>query len=478
MTVSLEQRVFRVKKDGAFVRPPSPAPGAFDICIAFRETWLTKLFARGPVMKHTIEEVVGCYSSDKKRLYMKAAETLKWKPICRRDSHIRAFIKVEKLESDVKDPVPRTIQPRSKRYNLVLGQYLRLNEKRFTRTIDSVFGETTVLSGYDNVVQASILRSKWAHYSDPVAIGLDASRFDQHCSSEALKFEHSFYTRVFKGDQELVKLLEWQRSNKGTAIVDTGECLKYEVEGCRMSGDINTSLGNKIIMCAMVYSYLRYYDIDAKLANNGDDCVLFCSKQSTEKIMGTLPGFFLNLGYTMEVESPVDIFERTVFCRSQPVCVNGKWAMVRQLGSLSRDCFSTHDWTNETTFKDNMNAIGQCNGIINDGVPVHMEQARTMWRAGGARRFDIEALRTQIEYSWRDRLGSRDRLLWSPVQDSTRLSYFLAFGIEPQVQRAVESYLSRVSLTAGGQTLPSLPKHYSRLHKDLLKCRIANCFAS
>nr|BAA97674.1 54 kDa protein [Rice virus X] len=477
MIVSLEQRVFRVKKDGAFVRPPLPVPGAFNSCIAFRILWLAKLHSEGPVLKSTVAEVVQCYTAEKRKLYEAAAQTLAWKPICRRDSHIRAFIKVEKLESDVKDPVPRTIQPRSRRYNLCLGQYLRLNEKRFTRTIDLVFGEATVMSGYDNVTQARYLRSKWDSYPDPVAIGLDASRFDQHCSPEALEFEHSFYTKVFN-DPTLDELLSWQRVNKGTAVVMTGECLKYEVNGCRMSGDINTSLGNKLLMCAMVWTYLQAHDIDAKLANNGDDCVLFCSAGSVAKIMSTLPGCFLNWGYTMEVEDPVRIFERTVFCRSQPVCVDGTWAMIRQLGSLSRDCFSTHDWSNEMTFRDNMNAIGQCNGIINDGVPVHMEQAKAMWRAGGSRNFNVETLRSQIEYSWRERLGNRDRLLWSPVVPSTRLSYFLAFGIEPCVQEAVEAYLARVSLSAGGQTLPGLPRHYSRIHKDLLRCRTANFFAS
>jgi hypothetical protein len=33
--------------------------------------------------------------------------------------------------------------------------------------------------------------------------------------------------------------------------------LKYQVEGCRMSGDMNTSSGNCMIMVALVYSYME-----------------------------------------------------------------------------------------------------------------------------------------------------------------------------------------------------------------------------
>lgn len=472
MIVSLEQRVFRVKNSkGEFDFPPLPEKEAFTSCIAFRNRWLSALLSHGPVEISSIDRIVECYSAEKKKLYRAAADTLRNKPICRKDAQVSAFIKVEKLECDAKEPVPRTIQPRSKRYNLVLGKYLRLNENRMIHAIDEVFGERTVLSGLDNVAQGAVMKQKWDRYPNCVGIGLDASRFDQHCSEEALKFEHTFYSAAFKDHEELNRVLSWQLKNKGLAILPTGESVRYQTTGCRMSGDINTSLGNKLLMCSMVWTYLREHEIRASLANNGDDCVLFASKDQLEAITTTLQGWFLKRGYTMVVEEPVEHLEQVVFCRSQPVCVSGVWKMVRQLGSLSRDCYSTHDWSNETTFKDSMNALGQCNGIINDGVPVHMEQARCMWRAGGERNFRLEALKKFMEWGWRDRLGERFKLLWSPVADSTRLSYFRAFGVEPAVQLEVEAYFRSVVLTAGEQTIPSLPTHHSRIHKDLLKAR-------
>lgn len=116
-----------------------------------------------------------------------------------------------------------------------------------------------------------------------------------------------------------------------------------------------------------------------------------------------------------------------------------------------------------------MNALGQCNGIINDGVPVHMAQAYAMFRAGGERDFRLDTLKKFMEYGWIDRLGGRTRLLWTKVADSTRLSYARAFGISPALQVMIEEYFSGVCPTAGAQTLPSLHQYYSRLHVDLFK---------
>lgn len=468
MIVSLEQRVFRVKNAaGEFVPPPQPKPRAFESIEYFQREWKRKLLLHGPVLKSSVQDVVNCYSAEKRKLYQKAADSLVRKSVQWRDSKVQAFIKVEKLDCEDKSPVPRTIQPRSKRYNLSIGQYLRLNEKRMLNAIDEVFGERTVLSGMDNRAQGRAFAYKWGKYRKPIGIGLDASRFDQHCSVEALRFEHSFYKSVFPDEETLHKLLDWQLENHGTALMPTGELVRYRTKGCRMSGDINTGLGNKILMCAMVHAFLKEVGVRASLANNGDDCVLICEKEDFDRINDNLRAWFLRRGYNMVVEDPVEHLEKVVFCRSQPICVAGKWVMVRQMGSLSRDCFSTQNWLIPATYKDAMNALGQCNGIINDGVPIHMAQAKRMYELGGSRKFKIEALHKQMEYSWRDRLGSRTNLSWSEVEDSTRISYFTAFGVEPRVQRLVEEYF--LSAQVGeGRMINSLPSNYSRIHKDTL----------
>jgi len=110
------------------------------------------------------------------------------------------FVKYEKTDRTTKeDPVPRVISPRDPKYNIQLGRYLKPIEERIFKALGKMFGHPTVMKGMDTDRTASVLHEKWDHFNNPVAIGLDASRFDQHVSLEALKFEHSVYAACFRG---------------------------------------------------------------------------------------------------------------------------------------------------------------------------------------------------------------------------------------------------------------------------------------
>jgi hypothetical protein len=91
--------------------------------------------------------------------------------------------------------------------------------------------------------------------------------------------------------------------------------LHYEVEGARMSGDMNTSSGNCMIMVSLVFAYLSEKRIKWRLANNGDDCVIVIEQKHLGKLED-LPKWFLKMGFRMEVEEPVYEFERIEFCQT------------------------------------------------------------------------------------------------------------------------------------------------------------------
>jgi hypothetical protein len=460
---ALEERVFRVKQGDEFVRPPQPLRNA----LKMHEFHKRYTSAVGSCRVHSIEEVVNCYSSGKKRIYQKAANTLLTNPVSARDARVTAFVKVEKVDLSIKtDPCPRLIQPRSKRYNLVLGQYLRLNEKHLTRSIDRVFGETTVLSGYDSQQTGYLIHQKWKKYANPVAIGLDASRFDQHTSVPALKFEHSVWNTIFRCPL-LAKLLSYQLYNKGIAYCDEGKAVRYSTNGCRMSGDINTSLGNKLIMCAMVWSYLENYGIRASLCNNGDDCVLICDKDQVELIQKTLFGYFYDKGYNMEVEEPVDCMEKIEFCRSQPVAVGNSYHMVRGVSSLTRDTVSMQSVSNLSDRDDMLSAVGYCGMVINDGIPVHSRLHAAMFRLGGSK-VNLMILDKYEEYNHRERMGKK-KTVNSAISDASRISYYKAFGIDPHRQKLIEEYYNQSSICARIDDVKELPLLYSSLHPNLFK---------
>jgi len=174
---------------------PKPAIGIYRERLRFfRDSILKRFSSTTPVDRQTFVEY---YKGRRKTLYQRAVDSLLSSSIRPRDALIKAFVKAEFINSDDKpDPDPRVISPRDPRYNVEVGRYLRPIEHRIYSAIEDIFGEPTVLKGYNAQEIGRIFATKWAKYRDPVAIGLDASRFDQHVSVEALKWEHSVYNGI------------------------------------------------------------------------------------------------------------------------------------------------------------------------------------------------------------------------------------------------------------------------------------------
>lgn len=98
----------------------------------------------------------------------------------------------------------------------------------------------------------------WNEFTNPIAIDLDASRFDQHQHVPALKLEHEQWLRMVPLEyrDDLKKLLTCQLHNEGSCVFpEEGVVVKYSVTGTRASGDMNTSSGNCFTMVGMIHSY-------------------------------------------------------------------------------------------------------------------------------------------------------------------------------------------------------------------------------
>jgi hypothetical protein len=384
-------------------------------------------------------------------------------------ARVSTFLKAEKTIVNPSKDVPRLIQPRSKVYNLALGRYLRKNEKAMLAAIDKAYGYSVVLSGYDNVQVAAKLMSNWRRFERPVAIGIDASRFDQHCSVEALQWEHSFYLSKFgKRDHELQRLLGYQLNNNGMMMTDDGYVIKYKHRGGRMSGDVNTGLGNKIIMCGLMYEYLLEKKIvkRTRLANNGDDCVLFCEASDLVKVSGGLKEWFFERGYSMAVEEPSYEFEEIEFCRAKPVFAGKGYRMVRILNSISRDAATLLNVTSREGMSEFLSAVGTCNGVVNDGVPVLSVMARRMRELGGVNKVD---LKKYFDYNMLERMGGRTTMDTAITLES-RMSFYKAFGVTPQMQVDLEEYFSVVTNDAGPREVYSFIQPYSYLTPSHFAC--------
>lgn len=443
----LAERVYNVESGGEFRPPPRPLPGAFERMREFADA-VVKSSCRTTRVDY--DEFVAMYSGRKATIYAAAAASCRLSPVTKRDAQLSTFVKAEKVipTRDKQWPAPRVIQPRSPRYNVEVGRFLKPLEHILYRGMAKVWGEPVVMKGYTVEGVARVLRAKWTSFRRPVAIGLDASRFDQHVSVEALRWEHGVYLRMFPPNQrrELARLLSWQVENKGVARASNGR-IKYSVRGCRMSGDMNTALGNCLLMCGLVYTYARSRAVECKLVNNGDDCVVILEERDLNRFLSGLSGWFLEMGFTMKVEEPVREFERIEFCRMRPVQTVNGWIMVRNVAdALVRDFTTVLSIRSARDAMKWWHAVGLGGASITPGVPVFQSIYQRMVAMGLPSRM--------VESPWMQDQGFT-RLQGeggdTSVTPAARISFWRAFGITPAAQEELEAMAWNASWAPGVQ---------------------------
>lgn len=381
------------------------------------------------------QQVVDRYSGAKKRVYEAARVSLSREPLSARDAHLKMFVKFEKQDLG---KAPRGINPRDPRYNLELGRYLKHAEKPFFKAINEAFGaktDHTVIKGLNADKSAQVLRAKWDRFEDPVAVGLDAEKFDAHVSVQALKFEHSMYNALFPGDKVLRTLLNWQLKNSGVAYANDGK-VKFAINGTRASGDLNTSLGNCLIMCGCVYAYARHVNIDVELANNGDDCVVIFERARLAEFLQPLRGWFRRRGFSMVAEEPVYDFDEIEFCQTKPIELATGWRMVRNHAAVfKKDPMCLIAIQNAKVYRKWLYAVGECGLSLASGVPVQQSFYNLFLRSG------VECT-TQMRNHIFNGTSMLTRInglaVGGEISPLARVSYYYAFGVLPDEQIAIE----------------------------------------
>lgn len=349
-----------------YVSPPPVSTGLFTERLAtFKTTLLSKMH---DTTKFSLEQVLETYTGRRHTIYQNALNKLTQIGLSRDDARSIAFVKME-LVNPTK--APRCIQPRDPAYNLSLGQYIKAVEHDLYDAIRRVYGDgPTVMKGFNVDEIGSIVRGKWRSFKDPVAIGLDATKFDMHVSPAALAWEHGIYRALFPGDRKLRQLLKWQMNNRGAGYCGDGK-LKYSVTGKRFSGDMNTGLGNCLLMCAMVYAYAQSRGVHIKLLNNGDDCVVIMEKDDMQKFNSGLDEWFLEMGFRMVAEDPVYQLHQIEFCQMHPIELGETCRMVRNIPStLRKDTMTVHPLTNGLHREKWCTAVGTGGLWLTGGVPV------------------------------------------------------------------------------------------------------------
>lgn len=448
---AIERVLFVRDVEGNLVPPPRPSVERVEERLGlFRRRLRTRLPSITPM---TLDEFAESYRGHKRLVYTRAVASLRLRPLTVHDAKILWFVKYEKIDAtDKADPIPRLISPRDPRYNVLVGRYLKPAEHLLFKGLERVWGERVVAKGLNAEGVASLIKGKWQRFSNPVAIGLDASRFDQHVSREIMQaFEHRVYNDWFKS-RTFRRHIAWQLDNVCRGFVGDGSA-RARVEGRRMSGDMNTSMGNCLIMCALVWAYARARGVRVSLINNGDDCVVFLERGQLQQFMNGLDGWFLEMGFKMTVEEPVYEIEKIEFCQAHPVAVGGgDYIMVRNLeASLAKDGITLAAVDHPDSVTSWCSSVGMGGTALSGGIPVLSEFYAAYARAG----------RVNPKWAKRYDMGGRDYASAGvdrrglPILAITRASYYVAFGVLPDMQVAMEKAWKTYCVPSGLPLEPS-----------------------
>jgi len=435
---ALLERVFYVKSGDAFVRTPQPTPDAFDRLETVKQHFMSMNQYAAPM---TAMQFAGTYVGRRRINYEIAANSLARVPLGPIDSTIRAFIKAEKYNFTVKsNPAPRIIQPRDPRYIVESGRYIKPIEKKIYKQIDTLFRSKAIFKGLNAEQRGYYMFNHWNHFRNPVAVGLDAKRFDQHVSRPALEWEHTIYKTYYPRDKYFKQLMHWQLANRGTAHCNEGS-VTYTTDGCRMSGDSNTALGNCLLMSSMVYSYAEWLNIEIRLANDGDDCVIIMEEENLHAFNQGIDAYFLELGFEMTVEPPVRVLEEIEFCQCHPVFDGQKYIMVRDPRvAISKDTVAIKPLDNPKVMARWAAAVGEGGMHLTGGIPVWQDFYSYYVRvANGAKPLNDPTMETGTA-----RMARGMYRKYQQPSTSARLSFYLAFGISPHDQIVLENFYASI----------------------------------
>jgi hypothetical protein len=324
----------------------------------------------------------------------------------------------------------RAIQYRSVAYNAALARYLQpIEHALFNHT--TYQGMRWCAKGLTHTERALQIIDMACEFRDPVFVLADHSTFDAHVNPSLLKLEHRLYKQQWAYNSELCSLLQQQVDNRGA----TKSGIRYKVKGTRMSGDVNTALGNSVVNMAMLGAWLD--KADARVLLDGDDSVVVMERD-TLPTLRELGGFMLDFGMVTTYEV-VDRITDVEFCQQKPVLgPNGPYLCPKpqKLLDVILKCPRRLDSAQARAV---LRGSIQCTAITNHGMP--MIKPLINWfnsDKGPTQLPDWLAYRVTNGYSL-DPTNLGGRIQWQEPTDDERLSYWLAWGITPADQVAYES---------------------------------------
>jgi hypothetical protein len=400
----------------------------------------------------TPEIFLSRYSGAKRQRYERAIEANAIYGLPPWAGKITMFVKNESIRASKKvNPDPRAIQFRDEFFASELALYLKPIEHQIyqTRLYGKRAGVGRVIGkGLNMRERADLIFKKFYAFEDCVVVSIDAKRFDLHVNRELLEMEHAYY-RKFNNDPHFAELLKKQLHN----VCTTRSGFKYEVPGGRMSGDMNTGLGNCVISLIMFLALRRQMGVRMDLLVDGDDALLFLERKHLELLRSKILPTYLAFGMEMEIADVADQMEHIDWCQTRPVNMGTHWVMVRDPIRTLSHVLVSKKWQ-PARQRDYMAAIALCEMSLNKGVPVLQAMSETLWNNSSQRPNVLDTEKREALFSRVLNFNSWDSLVAKgiqsqPIESLTRLSFQAAFGITVTEQVAWEHYLHQWRATFG-----------------------------
>jgi hypothetical protein len=414
--------------------------------IARLKDQVTRVVSRIPFCpEQDIYEMPNRYSGAKKQRYLDAVEKYHRFGIQAFDANCTMFVKPERMDGHAKvNPDPRAIQFRGAKFCVALAQFLQPIEHHIygmTGFSSGVPESRNIAKGLNQTQRAELLHSKMSHFRSPVVISLDASRFDKHVDVELLKVEHSVYTGVNKHFL-FKKLLSMQLISK----VRSKTGLRYVVLGRRMSGDMNTALGNCLLMLLMIAAFMLHLSILVwDCLDDGDDCLLIVEEEDLDLVLTSVVPHFLDYGMEMKVERVARSLFEVQFCQSSVVeYTEARFKFVRDYRAvISKSLSGIRHWQDPNYRLKVLRAIGFCELVLNLGVPVLQSFACALLRNVG-RPKDLQlasdGLKSRVGRELKALGVSITEVNARPITEVARQSFSVAFDCSIEDQHVFEAF--------------------------------------
>lgn len=387
------------------------------------------------------------YSGHKRLRYLNACDK-SLRGYSKSDAGVTFFVKREKMYPDLSKGIsdPRPVQFRDPVYCVQVAKFLKPIECYLynCRGIHSNMSSTRLVGkGLNQKQRAKLLFEKIKQFNSFVVLSLDCSRFDKHVSYGQLQIEHSVYLNS-NSDPEFARLLSWQLINR----CRSRSGYRYITHGKRMSGDMNTALGNCIIVISMVIGYMIHFHPFVKfdLLDDGDDCLLIVDEMNLQEVETSIVDGFLQMGHKLKVDKICRTMESVVWCQSSPVMMtSGFYKFVRDpIKTMSNDLVSSSLLGPRP--KDHVKAVGMCELALNLGVPVLQCYALALIRNSPEGRLRMHSDMSLYLRACREIVNFDNRIQFLTPKDisfETRLSFSQAFGISIQLQLDLETHLDK-----------------------------------